>query len=79
MQDPTAPDTLRLLGEIFEPVDDIFRKRLKHAEATSEAARFFYKEYFHPLFSLFKHHKDGLIKSDAYPGLDQRTTLISSA
>lgn len=62
MQNPIAYDTVKALNEILEPIDSIFRDRLADSPSTSEAAKFFYDNYFSRLFALYRQHKDGLIE-----------------
>ena len=62
LQNPIAYDTVEALNQIFEPIDSIFKDKLADSESTSEAARFFYDNYFSKLFALYRQHRDGLIK-----------------
>ena len=62
LQNPIAYDTVEALNQIFEPIDNIFRDKLADSESTSEAAKFFYDNYFAKLFALYWQHQDGLIK-----------------
>jgi hypothetical protein len=62
LQDPIAYDTVEALNQIFEPINAIFEERLADSEKTSEAAKFFYDQYFSELFALYKRHADGIIK-----------------
>ena len=66
VQNPIAYDTVEALNEIFEPIDSIFQDRLADAESTSEAAKFFYNNYFSRLFALYKEHRNGLIKAQDF-------------
>lgn len=66
MQNPIAYDTVEALNEILEPIDSIFRDRLAESSSTSEAAKFFYDNYFSGLFALYRQHKDGLIKGQEF-------------
>lgn len=65
LQDPDAYDTIEALNEIFEPINAIFEERLADFEQTSEAAKFFYHNYFSQLFALYKTHADGMIKAQS--------------
>ena len=82
VQNPIAYDTVEALNEIFEPIESIFQDRLAEAESTSEAAKFFYDNYFSRLFALYKKHKDGLIKAqdfrEAHLGILKSTNVIHS-
>jgi len=62
LQNPIAYDTIEALNEIFELIDSIFKKRLADSASTSQAAKFFYDNYFASLFALYRQHQDGLIK-----------------
>ena len=62
LQNPIAYDTVEALNQIFEPIDSIFKDRLADSGSTSEAAKFFYDNYFSKLFALYRQHCDGLIK-----------------
>lgn len=82
MQDPIAYDTVQALNQVFEPIDSIFRDRLADSGSTSEAAKFFYDNYFSKLFALYKEHKDGLIKGqdfrEAHAGIIRSFCELSS-
>ena len=62
LQNPIAYDTVEALNQILEPIDSIFKDKLADLESTSEAAKFFYDNYFSKLFALYRQHRDGLIK-----------------
>ena len=53
---------MEALNQIFEPIDSIFKDKLADSASTSEAAKFFYDNYFTKLFALYRQHRDGLIK-----------------
>ena len=72
-QNPIAPDSLEALWELLRPLDGMLQEHFAHANRSSPAADFYYREYFTPLFDLFEWHPDGVLKGDtpaAGPGLD---------
>lgn len=77
-QNPIAPDSLEALWELLRPLDGVLQEHFAHANRSSPAADFYYREYFTPLFDLFERHPDGVLRADARaarPGLDHDTRV----
>ena len=64
-QNPLAPDSLEALWELLLPLDGVLQDHFAHANRSSPAADFYYREYFTRLFDLFEQHPDGVLKADA--------------
>ncbi|KAK9845224.1 hypothetical protein WJX81_000461 [Elliptochloris bilobata] len=65
VQNPIAPDSLEALWELLKPLDGVLQDHYAHANRSSPAADFYYREYFTPLFDLFERHLDGVLKQNA--------------
>ena len=59
---PNHPDHLAYQNEIYSSLMDIYETQIAGTAAESPAAKYFWQNYFKPVWQLFQDHPDGLIK-----------------
>ena len=62
LQEPNHPDELKYEDQIYLPLMQVYESQIAGTPKETPAAKYFWENFFKPLWTLYEAHPDGLLK-----------------